>query len=71
MSNPNTNCLAGFQCPKCENYGPFFIAVRTAVTVHDNGTDNDFGDIEWSDESNCHCLDCDHNATVADFTEKA
>jgi hypothetical protein len=69
MPNPNTNCLEGMSCPKCQNFGPFVIAVSTFVCVSDDGTDGAHGDIEWGENSSCHCVDCDHTATVADFRE--
>ena len=67
MSNPNTNCLDGFQCPECLSFGPFEIVVATTAKVTDDCCDVD-GDKEWDDESQCSCLTCGHLATVAVFT---
>lgn len=62
----NTNCLAGMECPVCASEGPFRIVVRSWATVSDEGTE-EFGDIEWDDQSGCSCLDCKHMASIQDF----
>lgn len=66
LNNPNTNCLWGFQCPKCGSYEPFRIEITTMLTVHDNGT-SDTENHEWSDTSYCECPKCERFGTVADF----
>lgn len=71
MSNPNTNCLAGMACPGCKSFGPFIIVVTTPATVTDEGIEEyGHGHVDWDDKSNCHCVECDHNATVADFRKE-
>lgn len=72
-ANPNENCLAGMACPKCGDFGPFNIhASQSGMTiVTDLGTDHVGGDVEWEDDSACHCLKCGHHATVGEFMGKA
>ena len=70
MSQPNENCLAGMRCPKCKSYGPFRIAIAQIAIMTDDGVDEYDGDNEWQDDSYCGCLNCDHEATVKQFTQK-
>ena len=63
----NTNCLAGLRCPKCQSYGPYRIACTTYVRMFDDGSDSSTG-VDWSPESQCRCSECNHAATVQDFT---
>lgn len=72
-ANPNENCLAGMACPKCGDFGPFNIhASQSGMTiVTDGGTDFVGGDVEWEDDSACHCLECGHHGTVGEFMGKA
>ena len=32
MTDPNTNCLAGMQCPRCKSLGPFTIYLNNAAS---------------------------------------
>jgi len=67
----NDNCLAGMACPnpECKSAGPFRIEISVLVTVGDDGFDySDAGDSDWTDESWCACVECDHAATVGDFS---
>ena len=65
----NDNCLAGMACPECKSEGPFRIEISVLVTVGDDGFDySDAGDSGWTDKSRCACVECDHAATVGDFT---
>ena len=68
---PNDNCLKGMQCPFCDSEGPFKIAARAWFTVHDDGTDVDYEDVEWDDSSGCLCLtyDCNFCGFVKQFRE--
>lgn len=66
MTTPNTNCLAGMQCPNCQSFEPFRISVTTLCLLYDEGTET-AGDIDWDDNSSCQCTDCGHSRTVADF----
>jgi len=70
MTGQNTNCLAGMRCPACGSYGPFRIAATVLVLMDDEGTIEDLSGSEWENASHCACQNCDHPATVADFTEK-
>tara|TARA_R110002110_G_scaffold389041_1_gene601269 strand:+ start:190 stop:510 length:321 start_codon:yes stop_codon:yes gene_type:complete len=66
---PNDNYLQGMACPVCKSNGPFRIEIAVCVTVSDDGFDYaDAGHSEWTDESWCACPECDHPATVKDFT---
>lgn len=64
---PNTNCLAGMDCPKCGSEGPFNIVVTTIMEVSDDGT-NTHEDTEWDYKSYCKCTECGHEARVWNFT---
>jgi len=64
---PNENCLKGISCPKCESEGPFNIRVSTMICVHDDGTDNEYRDLDWGDDSEIICRDCGHRGTVEEF----
>lgn len=70
MSNNNSNCLQGMECPKCKAPGPFRIAAVITVLVHDDGTEDEGGDYEWLPASFCECVECAHKATIKDFTVK-
>lgn len=62
----NSNCLAGFRCPKCSSIGPFRIVVTTLALVTDDGTE-DFQGADWDDDSYCHCVSCQHDGIVEEF----
>ena len=66
---PNTNCLKGMACPKCNSEGPFGIEITLVVEFSDDGSDPfPEGDSEWDDESYCECRSCSFSGTVGDFT---
>lgn len=67
--NPNTNCLEGMRCPNCGSYGPFHIDVTISVLVLDSGAYDEGGDYEWHGHTHCRCHGCNHDGTVATFTE--
>jgi uncharacterized protein (DUF2225 family) len=54
-------------CPKCGERGPYAIEATSIFTVMQDGTD-DYGDVEWSNDSVCVCTNCGFEGTVADFT---
>jgi hypothetical protein len=62
----NTNCLDGMKCPKCGSEGPFKIAGTALFTVSDEGTE-EYGDVEWDNNSYCHCPECDLDGIVYSF----
>ncbi|MEO1538451.1 MAG: hypothetical protein AAFR73_12055 [Pseudomonadota bacterium] len=66
VRNPNSNCLDGFQCPKCESFGPFEIEIAGMIEVHDDGFGEMFSS-QWDDDSICICSHCWHPATVKHF----
>jgi hypothetical protein len=66
----NTNCLAGFECPKCKSDGPFRITVQHIVLMYDDGTDIDEApdcSAEFGNHDPCECPKCGHHCTVIDF----
>ena len=65
--NPNTNLLAGMECPKCGSFGPFTMEVTRAVIMHDDGSEDIGGDESWGDSAHCREADCEHIGTVAEF----
>ncbi len=71
MSEP-TNCLAGWKCPECGSYDEFKIAARISavVRVSDDGIVGEVREqiTEWDEDSWACCCQCDHEATVEDFT---
>jgi len=72
MSNPNDNCLEGWQCHKCKSYGPFYISAvsRVLVLMSDEGTvESRTEDTDWEDDYYARCVECNHAATVEYFTE--
>ena len=66
---PNSNCLSGFQCPKCKSTEPFSIEVTTMFRVYDEGTDEQTGDTHWDDDSYCECSLCSFCGKVKDFIQ--
>lgn len=65
----NRNCLEGIRCPKCKSEGPFQIDARATFKVYDDGA-HEHGDVEWSDDSRCVCVDCGREGTVLAFTKR-
>lgn len=63
----NDNCLSGLKCPKCGNEEPLNIEVTLIMQVYDDGTELEYNDVEWNDDSYCECPDCYYYATVKDF----
>ena len=63
----NTNCLKGFQCPKCKAYEPFVIEVTTFVVFNDDGSDYDHDGYEWNENSYCRCVSCGKDGIVEKF----
>lgn len=66
---PNTNCLEGIRCPKCGSDKRFNIAVTVWAEFTDNGSET-YGDNEHDENSAIQCCECDHAATVYDFTRE-
>ena len=62
--------MSDYKCPKCNatSEGTNFNIVATATfEVSDMGTE-DYGDVEWNDDSPMWCRACGHSGIVADFT---
>ncbi len=69
MSNPNTNCLEGMQCPRCGSYSPFRITVTSVVNMADDGSEyvSGYGE-DWDDDSHAWCPSpCNFEGAVRDF----
>jgi len=64
----NTNCLKGMACPHCKSEDSFQISVNTFITMTDDGCD-DYGKLEWDDDSACICEECGFRGLVLNFRE--
>jgi hypothetical protein len=62
----NTNCLENIKCPNCGNEESFRIAAKTIATVTNDGTE-DYGDLEWDDDSYAECTECHRHGILKDF----
>ena len=62
----NTNCLVNIKCPDCGNEDRLRIAATAVFTVTDDGTD-DYGDVEWDDNSYAECAERHRHGTLKDF----
>ena len=63
----NTNCLKGYQCPRCGNDQSFRVAANAIFHVTDDGTD--FGQsVEWDEHSNAWCTQCEWAGTCGELT---
>lgn len=68
VKNPNTNCLAGYACPKCGSFGPFSIECTATFDVSDDGTDNP-REVGWSAKSKASCHECKFTAKLVSFDQ--
>ena len=66
----NTNCLKNIKCPDCGNEDRLRIAAMAVFMVTDDGTD-DYGDVEWGDDSYAECPECHRHGTLKDFRTSA
>jgi hypothetical protein len=62
----NTNCLENIKCPACGNEDRFRIAAKTIAIVTDDGVE-DYGDMEWDDDSYAECTECLKAGKLRDF----
>jgi hypothetical protein len=62
----NANCLENIKCPSCGNEESFRIAATTTATVTDDGIE-DYGNMEWDDDSYAECTQCHRHGTLKDF----
>lgn len=67
----NTNYLKGMKCPDCASEGPFSIQYSTWVLTYDDGTDDNYDDIDYTDDSACICPNCDYEGPVHTFKTPA
>lgn len=65
-STPNTNCLEGVRCPRCGQNAKFSIMATAAFEVTDDGTDA-YESVEWFDDNNCRCWDCNFSGRLIQF----
>lgn len=70
--NPNDNCLAGMRCPNpgCGSYGPFRVWATVPVLMHDDGSEDVHGDMEWESDTDTHCPKCGKWGVWSDFEER-
>jgi hypothetical protein len=62
----NTNCMDGLRCPTCKQEDELRVECIVVCKVTDDGSEA-FGDLDFTDESCCHCPACEHEGTVKDF----
>lgn len=67
LPSTNENNLAGLRCYNCGNQEEFIIKATAMFKVYDDGTDGDYEEVEWDDDSLAICILCDERATVGDF----
>ncbi len=66
----NTNCLEGWQCPKCKNTETFYVDVVTTQTVlmSDDGHEDESNvEHEWGNDSHAKCGECGFSGYVGLF----
>jgi hypothetical protein len=64
---PNDNVLIGISCPNCKSEGPFDIDCTARFTVWDDGTNLEYGVLDWEDNSLCSCKNCGFKGKVYNF----
>jgi len=64
----NENCLEGMMCPKCAQEDLFSIVSTCIAEWSDDGTENE-KEMEFDDDSNCRCVECNFSGKVKDFKE--
>ena len=64
----NTHFLKGLKCPSCGSLEPFDIETKVVTEVFDSGI-GELSDIDWNDDTYCHCVNCKFTGTVINFTE--
>lgn len=65
-----TLLLSELACPCCGHRGSFHIDVTATAYVDASGPCVE-SEYYWNADSNCTCLNCFHDARVADFRSKA
>jgi len=63
----NENALRGMRCPHCGNSSNFDITTTVICKVDDDGSDANYSDHEWDDDSQCRCSRCAYEGVVRDF----
>jgi hypothetical protein len=61
-----SNCLKGWECPKCKNQFRFLIEAVSVFVMYDDGDDG-HSTIEYCETDKAQCPACDHQATVGAF----
>lgn len=65
----NDNCLEGMKCPKCSSEGPYKILGVAWFLVDDDGT-YDFDDVDWDDNTECKCTECNFLGITYNFKQQ-
>jgi hypothetical protein len=63
----NTNCLKSKRCPKCKSVGPFKVEGHALFVLHDDGTEDGGGNIEFNGDSYAECAECGHHGIWEQF----
>ena len=63
-TKPNTDALQELACPSCGHTSP--LTIEQPTHMHDDGY-SDIEDLEWDDDCNCACPNCDYKSTVSAF----
>ena len=66
-ADKNSNCLEGYDCPKCGSLGSFEMTTRCLMRWTDDGTEEVSGDCEIDDEGFTTCRSCGHSGPTVDF----
>lgn len=66
-SEINDNCLQDIACPQCGYRSQFAISSRCSFVMNDDGED-DHGDIEYDNDSEAQCLQCEFISSLTKFT---
>lgn len=59
--------ITGMKCPECGSTEEFYVSFAGQARVTADGSE-DCGDHEWDGTDHCRCAECDHFATVAEFS---
>lgn len=65
---PRDNCLQNMVCPSCGSREAFKIRMEVTMTLQDQGTEGDYGDSDWDENSYCQCTNCQAEGIADDFT---
>lgn len=66
-SQPNENCLAGYECPKCKSKEPLWFSTISWTRWTDNGTDESVDFEIMEDGGQGLCEKCSFRAPIPKF----